>query len=85
MEALVTQHSAWRIALHMARGLSCRVVQQGSSQLNTQSCVLVARNRPVWQLNTSKVAMAELRAKEARDAELLNLDALERHSCATLE
>lgn len=29
--------------------------------------------------------MAELRARQARDAELLSLDALERHSCATLE
>lgn len=29
--------------------------------------------------------MAEVRARQARDAELLSLDALERHSCATLE
>ena len=47
--------------------------------------VLPALDRPVWQLNTSKAAMAELRAKEARNAELLRLDALERHTCATLE
>ena len=47
--------------------------------------ILFGFNRPVWQLNTSRVVMAHLRAKEARDAELLSLDALERHSCATLE
>ena len=75
--------STLRSSFHRAQHTTC---------LPTEFCVdagpelaLSGFHRPLWQLNTSRVAMARLQAKEARDAELLSLDALERHSCATLE
>lgn len=70
---------------HGAHPRARRTSTCAASHPNDDLIFATTLHRPEWQLNTSKAAMAELRARQARDAELLSLDALERHSCATLE